>query len=143
MSRRATGCCGLPHGSRPAKLVQPARCLAWKAQVNPRLQVVSRVCCAGADVLFLGGGTEVGITVSPIRIKSLEQFGTPQFVGDKLLGAERSKARPYVCLAAVRLFLSIFCLESKSWSTAMAGEHKVSGAAWHKRAARSAPGAAI
>ncbi|KAK9822385.1 hypothetical protein WJX81_006815 [Elliptochloris bilobata] len=46
---------------------------------------------AGADVLFLGDGTEVGITVSPIRIKSLEQFGTPQFVGDKLLGAERAK----------------------------------------------------
>ena len=59
-------------------------------------------------MLFLGGGTEVGITVSPIRIKSLEQFGTPQFVGDKLLGAERSKARPDVCLA----LFAYFCLSS-------------------------------
>ena len=45
-------------------------------------------------MLFLGEGTEVGITVSPIRIKSLEQFGTPQFVGEKLLGAERAKVWP-------------------------------------------------
>lgn len=57
-------------------------------------------------MLFLGEGTEVGITVSPIRIKSLEQFGTPQFVGEKLLGAERAKVRPVLCalLAAAHLF---------------------------------------
>lgn len=48
------------------------------------------------------------------------------------------------CLpGAVCLSLSNFCLKLHSWGTAVAGEHKVSGAARHKRAARSAPGADI
>lgn len=31
--------------------------------------------------------------MSPVRIKSLEDFGTPQFVADKLINAEKRKVR--------------------------------------------------
>lgn len=51
---------------------------------------------AGADVLFVeprSKGADVGITVSPVRIASLEQFGDLAAVGDRLLAAERSKVR--------------------------------------------------
>ncbi len=44
-------------------------------------------------------GADVGITVSPVRIASLEQFGDLAAVGDRLLAAERSKVRA-VSLAA-------------------------------------------
>lgn len=48
----------------------------------------------GADVLFVeprSKAADVGITVSPIRIRSLEQFGDLAAVGERLLTAERSK----------------------------------------------------
>lgn len=48
----------------------------------------------GADVLFVeprSKAADVGVTVSPIRIRSLEQFGDLAAVGDRLLAAERSK----------------------------------------------------
>lgn len=35
----------------------------------------------------------VGVVVSPTRISSLGEFGTPQFVADKLIQAERRKVR--------------------------------------------------
>ncbi|CAL8471571.1 g11113 [Coccomyxa elongata] len=49
---------------------------------------------SGADVLFVepsGKAGDVGVTVSPVRIKSLEQFGDLKAVGDRLLAAESSK----------------------------------------------------
>ncbi|KAL3528224.1 hypothetical protein ACH5RR_012880 [Cinchona calisaya] len=49
---------------------------------------------AGATVLFEEankGSNNVGIVVSPVRISSLAEFGTPQFVADKLIQAERRK----------------------------------------------------
>ncbi len=49
---------------------------------------------AGADVLFVEPADkagDIGVTVSPVRIKSLEQFGDLTAVGDRLLAAERSK----------------------------------------------------
>eukprot|EP00884_Botryococcus_braunii_P016533 jgi/Botrbrau1/3563/Bobra.0078s0020.1 len=49
---------------------------------------------AGADVLFqdpLQKSTNIGITVSPIRINSLTQFGEVTSVGEKLLATEKSK----------------------------------------------------
>ena len=49
---------------------------------------------AGADVLFVEPASkagDIGVTVSPVRIKSLEQFGDLTAVGDRLLAAERSK----------------------------------------------------
>lgn len=51
---------------------------------------------AGADVLFVGKGADVGVTVSPIRINSLREFGTVEAVGDRLLGAEKAKASPWL-----------------------------------------------
>ncbi|GFR47895.1 hypothetical protein Agub_g9642 [Astrephomene gubernaculifera] len=49
---------------------------------------------AGADVLFEDPSrrsTSVGITVSPVKVSSLEQFGGLREVGDRLLQAERNK----------------------------------------------------
>lgn len=43
----------------------------------------------------------MGVVVNPTRISNLAEFGTPQFVADKLIQAERRKVRP------VSLFLSI------------------------------------
>ena len=37
--------------------------------------------------------TTVGVTVSPVRIASLAQFGDVAAVGQRLLGAERAKVR--------------------------------------------------
>lgn len=44
---------------------------------------------------------DIGVTVSPVRIKSLEQFGDLSAVGDRLLAAERSK---------VTIFLPLDCM---------------------------------
>ncbi|KAL0378196.1 UNVERIFIED_CONTAM: PsbP domain-containing protein 2, chloroplastic [Sesamum radiatum] len=49
---------------------------------------------AGATVLFEDANKKannVGVVVSPTRISSLGEFGTPQFVADKLIQAERRK----------------------------------------------------
>jgi hypothetical protein len=35
-----------------------------------------------------GGGTEVGITVDPVKIDSLSEFGTPKQVAKRVLDAE-------------------------------------------------------
>lgn len=58
---------------------------------------------AGADVLFVepsGKAGDVGVTVSPVRIKSLEQFGDLKAVGDRLLAAESSKVDTFDLLKA-------------------------------------------
>ncbi|KAL8477411.1 hypothetical protein ACS0TY_029636 [Phlomoides rotata] len=49
---------------------------------------------AGATVLFEDASQKannIGVVVSPTRISSLGEFGTPQFVADKLIQAERRK----------------------------------------------------
>ncbi|GAB2287223.1 PsbP domain-containing protein 2, chloroplastic [Dionaea muscipula] len=49
---------------------------------------------AGATVLFEEvnkGANNVGVVVSPVRLTSLREFGTPQFVVDKLIQAEKRK----------------------------------------------------
>ncbi|KAG2501632.1 hypothetical protein HYH03_000137 [Edaphochlamys debaryana] len=49
---------------------------------------------AGADVLFedpARRSTSVGVTVNPVKVSSIEQFGGLDDVGAKLLNAERSK----------------------------------------------------
>lgn len=51
---------------------------------------------AGADVLFEDPqrpSTNIGVTVAPVRVASIAQFGTPDAVADKLLAAERAKVR--------------------------------------------------
>ncbi|KAJ8447176.1 hypothetical protein Cgig2_022905 [Carnegiea gigantea] len=49
---------------------------------------------AGATVLFEEvnkGANNVGVVVNPVRLTSLKDFGTPQFVADKLIQAEKRK----------------------------------------------------
>lgn len=49
---------------------------------------------AGATVLFedpQSKGNNVGVVVNPVRISSLNEFGTVDVVADKLLQAERRK----------------------------------------------------
>uniref|UniRef100_A0A2P2JQK6 PsbP C-terminal domain-containing protein n=1 Tax=Rhizophora mucronata TaxID=61149 RepID=A0A2P2JQK6_RHIMU len=47
---------------------------------------------AGATVLFEEGSNNIGVVVSPVRLSSLREFGSPQFVADKLIQAERRKS---------------------------------------------------
>ncbi|GAB4855709.1 PsbP domain-containing protein 2, chloroplastic [Ancistrocladus abbreviatus] len=49
---------------------------------------------AGATVLFEEankGANNVGVVVSPVRLTSLRDFGSPQFVAEKLVQAEKRK----------------------------------------------------
>ncbi|XP_022751985.1 psbP domain-containing protein 2, chloroplastic-like [Durio zibethinus] len=49
---------------------------------------------AGATVLFEEankGSNNVGVVVNPVRLNGLGEFGTPQFVADKLIQAEKRK----------------------------------------------------
>ncbi|KAM7459737.1 hypothetical protein LguiA_036280 [Lonicera macranthoides] len=49
---------------------------------------------AGATALFEEenkGANNVGVVVTPVRLTSLDEFGTPQFVADKLIQAEKRK----------------------------------------------------
>lgn len=70
----------------------------------------------GADVLFEDPSrrsTSVGITVNPVKVVSLEQFGRLGEVGEKLLAAERNKV--CVCVSEMsnrRLEPKAACTES-------------------------------
>ncbi|TXG60295.1 hypothetical protein EZV62_014868 [Acer yangbiense] len=49
---------------------------------------------AGATLLFeqpSKGANNVGVVVNPVRLTSLGEFGTPQFVAEKLIQAEKRK----------------------------------------------------
>ncbi|CAK7354718.1 unnamed protein product [Dovyalis caffra] len=49
---------------------------------------------AGATVLFEEvnkGSNNIGVVVNPVRLTSLGEFGSPQFVADKLIQAEKKK----------------------------------------------------
>lgn len=48
---------------------------------------------AGATALFEEGkgSNSIGVVVNPVRLSSLRDFGTPEFVADKLIQAERRK----------------------------------------------------
>lgn len=46
--------------------------------------------------------TSVGVTVSPVRIASIEQFGDLAIVGQRLLEAEGKKVRPHTWLTALQ-----------------------------------------
>ena len=51
---------------------------------------------AGADVLFAdpaNKSTTIGVTVSPIRIASLEKFGDVETVRKRLIDTEKQKVR--------------------------------------------------
>lgn len=64
---------------------------------------------AGATVLFEDAdkkANNLGVVVAPTRISSLGEFGTPQFVVDKLIQAEKRK----VCWFRLFLLIIIFVL---------------------------------
>uniref|UniRef100_A0A0F7CYP1 PsbP domain-OEC23 like protein n=1 Tax=Masdevallia picturata TaxID=125444 RepID=A0A0F7CYP1_9ASPA len=48
---------------------------------------------AGAKALFEEGNgrNNIGVVVNPVRLSSLKEFGTPEFVAEKLIQAERRK----------------------------------------------------
>lgn len=37
------------------------------------------------------GSNNIGVVVNPVRLESLEKFGSPQSVADKLIQAEKRK----------------------------------------------------
>ncbi|MED6216595.1 PsbP domain-containing protein 2, chloroplastic [Stylosanthes scabra] len=54
----------------------------------------TKVDKAGATALFQDasmGSNNIGVVVNPVRLASLGDFGSPEFVADKLLQAERRK----------------------------------------------------
>lgn len=56
--------------------------------------VIGKVEKAGATALFQQegkGSNNIGVVVNPVRLSSLTDFGTPQFVADRLLQAEKKK----------------------------------------------------
>lgn len=58
----------------------------------------SQVEKAGATVLFeepSKGSNSIGVVVNPIRLSSLGDFGSPGFVADKLISAEKRKVGAY------------------------------------------------
>lgn len=62
---------------------------------------------AGATVLFEEpnkGSNNVGVVVNPVRLDSLGEFGTPQFVADKLIQAEKRKVLDTNSLQRVHCF---------------------------------------
>ena len=52
------------------------------------------------------GVNNVGVVVSPVRLESLKQFGSPQSVADKIIQAEKRKVT--VCWALVVRGISVF-----------------------------------
>ncbi|KAH9613846.1 hypothetical protein KSS87_000383 [Heliosperma pusillum] len=65
---------------------------------------------AGATALFEEvnkGANNVGVVVTPVRLSSLTDFGTPQFVADKLIQAEKRKALIHLVVMDVVMVLSI------------------------------------
>ncbi|KAF0893135.1 hypothetical protein E2562_023169 [Oryza meyeriana var. granulata] len=49
---------------------------------------------AGATALFQQegkGGNNIGVVVNPVRLSTLTEFGTPQFVAERLIQAEKKK----------------------------------------------------
>lgn len=62
------------------------------------------------------GSNNIGVVVNPVRLESLEKFGSPQFVADKLIQAEKRKVAVCydssvsvlkVILAAAELFFLV------------------------------------
>ena len=42
-------------------------------------------------MLYKNGKREIGVVVDRVRIEKLEDFGTPAFVGDKVVASERER----------------------------------------------------
>lgn len=68
---------------------------------------------AGATALFEeanNGSNSIGVVVNPVRLTSLGEFGSPQFVADKLIQAERRKVKsaPLECVFAIIIIIIFF-----------------------------------
>ncbi len=63
--------------------------------------------------------TNVGVTVSPVRIAALEQFGDVDAVAERLLGAERAKASAGRGCLAVRTPQLVLYMDQPGWAHAM------------------------
>ena len=50
-----------------------------------------RVAPTGVVTLLAGGGVKVGVTVDPVKIDSLEQFGTPEQTAERVLAVEEGR----------------------------------------------------
>ncbi|BAF14759.1 Os04g0434900 [Oryza sativa Japonica Group] len=58
---------------------------------------------AGATALFQQegkGSNNIGIVVNPVRLSTLTEFGTPQFVAERLIQAEKKKIQDNMDVAA-------------------------------------------
>lgn len=66
---------------------------------------------AGATALFQQegkGSNNIGVVVNPVRLNSLTEFGTPQFVADRLLQAEKKKVEmPEQCFLGTASILNL------------------------------------
>lgn len=71
---------------------------------------------AGATALFEEGKgrNNIGVVVSPVRLSSLKEFGTPEFVADKLIQAERKKVLFFFITNV--LYFSIFVMLLRNWN---------------------------
>ena len=49
------------------------------------------------------GANNVGVVVTPVRLMNLGEFGTPQFVADKLIRAEKRKVHTHPPFSPVEL----------------------------------------
>ncbi len=67
---------------------------------------------AGADVLFADPAkksTTIGVTVSPIKIAGLEQFGDVETVRKKLMNTEKQKVLEHMCTSVQTRLASSSC----------------------------------
>lgn len=83
--------------------------VVWLKFKEESLWVYLQVDKAGATVLFeepMKGSNSIGVVVNPVRLSSLGDFGSPQFVADKLIQAEKRKVSAcYIPLHVWSLFL--------------------------------------
>ena len=50
----------------------------------------------------------IGVVVNPVRLESLEKFGSPQFVADKLIQAEKRKVTDEMGCDGITSFITPF-----------------------------------
>lgn len=60
----------------------------YSIEYPPTWEVSSK---AGADVFFKGTGVNLGITILPVRISRVEEYGTVEQVAEKIVQTEKAK----------------------------------------------------
>ena len=92
---RAWASCAVGHSASAAPRAAESAKQSYTIELPEGWQGQSK---AGADVLFEDPqrpSTNIGVTVAPVRVQSIAQFGTPDVVASKLLAAERAKVRSH------------------------------------------------